>query len=190
MSNLANLNPHKGAAVRWVKLPTFSYPPEMADRARRLRQIHSMQSTADILGVSKQWVQTIEARGWKIKKAGRPLPERPGDFAIQCNHMTKKALCQHYGVSQGTIIKWLEGVSRDYAPIKPRRGHEIPAREVIEEALSGRSIDEAENLLGVSARTLRRWRLHHGFPIEPRKRAEKPGSKSLGWAENYFPRAA
>jgi len=186
---MRDFNPSECAKVRWEKLSAFSYPPELIERARRLRQIHPVKTVAEILHVSRQWVMEIEARNWKVKKAGRPLPERPGDFAIQCNHMSKLALARHYGVGLSTIEKWLVGINRDFSPPRPDRSMPIPPIEVIEQALSGRTLEEAERLLGVNGGTLRKWRQHYGMPIAPRKgkRVLRP---SIGGAETYFRKAA
>ncbi|MBO9380433.1 hypothetical protein GG804_27085 [Sphingomonas histidinilytica] len=158
------------ARLRWEKLPAYAYPQATIDRIKLLRKFHSQEDTATIVGVSKTYVSRIERRGFVPKKAGRPLPVRPGDFAIQCNHMTKHELADHYGVHLDTIEKWLVGVDRQYRSRRVYETKPIPSIETLEEAMRGRSMIEARDYLGVSGETFRKWRRYHGMPIAPRRK--------------------
>lgn len=157
------------AQRRWEKLDSFAYPQTIIDRARLLRKFHSQADTAAILKVSREYIRQLERRGFQVGKGGRPTRARPGDFAIQCNCMTKHELARHYGASLSTIEQWLVGIERSYEPRKVVRAAAVPPLEVIVEAMSGRSFNEARDHLGVCNATFLKWRRHHGLPITPWK---------------------
>lgn len=158
------------ARQRWVKVPAYAHPPAVIDRIKRLRLVHSQEATAEIVGVSKAYVSRIEARGFKPGVPGRPAPERPGDFAIQCNHMSMIDLAAHYGVHRSTVRRWLIGLTREYKSARVYEKMPIPPREQIEEALRRGTVAQALEHFGVAAATFRSWRKHYGMPIAPRRK--------------------
>ena len=83
-----------------------SLPQHVVDRARRLADVHPLQTVAELIGVRPSQVTRMKRRGWIAPPDGRPSRPMPTDFAIQSTHMSQNDLVRHYRAGISTVQRW------------------------------------------------------------------------------------
>lgn len=79
-------------------------PQSLYDRAELLSRVHPQKVVAEIIGKDPRVVRRMARAGWKAN--GYPKRQRPSDFAIQNQHLTRDELCAHYLAGSETIKRW------------------------------------------------------------------------------------
>ena len=83
-----------------------SLPQHVVDRARRLADVHPLQTVAELIGVRLAQISRMKKRGWVAPPDGRPTRPMPADFAIQSGNMSQRELMRHYGARITTVRRW------------------------------------------------------------------------------------
>lgn len=103
-----------------------SLSQQMHDRARRLAQVHPLQTVAELIGVLPSQISRMKKRGWKAPPDGAPRRPMPADFPIQSRHMSHGELTRHYRAGNTTVSRWF----RELEHRRPSwRGQRHPSRE-------------------------------------------------------------
>lgn len=144
-------------------------PPETVERMRRLAQVHSLRTVAELVGCTRECVSKVKARGWRPGSTSRH-PERPADFAIQAEHLAERKLAEHYRCSRQTVRRWLEGIDRTPAWRTTYR-YEMPTALDLASALIMVGLKGACARYGVCETTMKKWRKHYGMPVSRARRA-------------------
>lgn len=180
--------------------------PELCVRLRRLTEVHGLPTAAEILGMNIDTARAIRRRGWRAATERRKPRPVPPDFAIQCDTLKIKELCQLYRAGDWTVRRWAREVGRRYKrpavrePITmPDGGGAAIARygdlgmpSALAAIVADRGALAAAEMYGVSYGTLRTWRHRLGLPVSW---SRQPGARrgrifaapsQAGWADRYF----
>jgi hypothetical protein len=157
---------------------------EECARLKRLRQVHTQETCAGILGRSTSAIERCEKRGFQ-PYLGRIRP-RPADFALRASEMTIAQLRRHYRTNQGTVYRWIAEIGgRDFRhePYKPSMPVPVDLREVV--ARLGPM--KAARHYGVQESTLQRWREMCGLPVRYKRRtvARRKAADGIGWVDRF-----
>lgn len=152
------------------------------DRLKRLRELHSIETCAELLGRSGEAVRRCIARGFRAYEH-HAKRSRPSDFALIADTMTIAELAKHYGTNQLAVRRWAREIGRkDKWRGRPKLKRCPPDfRETY--ARLGNDRRAAEAHYGVCEAVIQRWREECGLPVQHKRKTLARRASKRGWVD-------
>lgn len=166
-------------------LPHHMTPAE-CERLKLLRQVHTIETCAELLGRSTEAVRRCIARGFQPYSSNK-LRSRPPDFALLADTMTMSQLAHHYRTSLEAVRRWSAEIGRKH---KWRgRPRALPRPADLAERIAELGVHGAIAHYGVSEGVMQRWREEAGLPVRYKRREMAARNHQVagqvGWVDRY-----
>lgn len=156
------------------------------DRLKRLREVHTIKTCAELLGRSEEAVLRAIKRGYRAY-VHHSLRDRPTDFGLLANAMTLEQLAKHYRTGLETVRRWAAEIGRKHKWRGRPRLKPCPPdfRETYERLGNDRRAAEAH--YGVCEQVIQRWREECGLPVKLRRAtiARRRNPSRVGWVDQF-----
>lgn len=152
------------------------------DRLKRLRDVHTIETCAELMGRSSEATRRCIARGFTAY-VSRARRARPSDFGLLAHAMTQQQLARHYRTGQETVRRWGKEIGRKD---KSRGGPKLKRcppdfRETYERL--GNDRHAAGQHYGVCEQIIQRWREESGLPVKLKRKTLTRRASTFGWVD-------